>query len=341
MPWRDARRRTRRSDDLPVSNNADLLAAALLREQPLAGVARRRADGASARAGRRADLSRSADGRRVLPLHPPRADRCDRDVRPGVRPRLRRGKRFMHAGCGCRVSQRAVRGCIRPAPGRQLVRRQARRSGRTQHANPARSPSAVPRAGARLHRRRSGAPVARAGAVAVPGAERTGPGSAPCHPRSWRRDRIPCARADRRLRPGVSPLSADRRRRRMAARGARQRCHADVRFQPPASRAVERFSGRHLRTLWRRPDPPSQHFRLPRRFAAGALPPRHAFRLHGARSQLRLPDDNLPQCAAPLLRCGDRRCGLHRLPCRAARVRRRRHRRWQRKHRALLARSAF
>ena len=163
-----------RNDHAVLQQRRDLLAAAFLRKQSLAGIARHRADGARAAAGRRPDLSRSADRRRLLPLHPPRADRCDRDVRSGVWPGLRRGKRFVHARRGCRLPQRAVRGRVRPAPGRQLVRRQARRSGRAQHADPARTPSAVSRPGARLHRRRSGAPVARAGAVAVPGPERAG-----------------------------------------------------------------------------------------------------------------------------------------------------------------------
>ena len=203
--WLDALARCAASDPAHRHHHAvleqrgDLLVSALLRGQRLAGERGPGARARRARACRGADLSGSADRRRFLSLRAARADRCDRRVRSRVRPRLRRGERFLPARRGRRLSQRALRRRVRAAPRRPLVRGEEGGARRAQSRHPAGALSALHGVDPRLHRRRSAAAAARRGRGAAARGHRAGARRAARHPRARRRHRAPRARADRRV----------------------------------------------------------------------------------------------------------------------------------------------
>ena len=92
----------------PFSNNAEICSFPRFCENnPWPAARDAGADARGARCGGRADVSRPADRRGLLPLHPARAARRDRRLRPGVRAGLRRGKRPVPARGARRLAQRA------------------------------------------------------------------------------------------------------------------------------------------------------------------------------------------------------------------------------------------
>ncbi len=146
-------------------------------------------------------------------------------------------------------------------------------------------------------------------------------------PRPWRRHRASRARADRRVAAALSPPSRHRRRRRLAGRGAsRGRQRAQLRVPAPGRRILAGFRRRPVRRVRRRPRAPAQHHRLPGRDHRGAGGPRSVLRVHGARFQLRLPDDPFSRRRRDVLRRANRSRRLRALPGGAAGVRIRRHR---------------
>ena len=250
-------------------------------------------------------------------------------VRPGVRAGLRRGERPVRARGDGRMAQRARRQRVRRAHRRAFVRRPEERIGRAQHGAAGRAPSALSRHGACLHRRRSVAAAAR-----------------------WRR------------RCGWPPMPPPGRgvlhvihhhgggtetHVRALIAGSRERWRhylaiaVDDRWQveehradgtvvtfatrPRAARALARLRRRHLRDLRHRAHPPAQHLRLSRGNPARAGDASRSLRLHGPRSQFRVPDDHVSRRRWHVLRRADRHGDLHALPQGAAGVRSRRHRR--------------
>ena len=84
---------------------------------------------------------------------------------------------------------------------------------------------------------------------------------------------------------------------------------------------------RHLRVVRHRAHPPAQHFRLSRRHSARAGNAARSVRLHGPRSQFRVPDDHLSRRRRHVLPRADRNRRLLALPRSAAGIRSHRHRR--------------
>ena len=216
--------------------------------------------------------------------------------------------------------------------------------GRAQHRAAARAPSALSRHGARLHRGRSAASAARRGADAARRRCSARTRRPARDPSSRRRHRDARPRADRRLARALAALSRDRRRRPLAGRGASRATAASSRSSSTARRrsrgaissaASARRSASRSCTCTT--SPACREGMLDA--LADASGP---VRLHGARSQFRVPDDHVS--SAPTACIAARR--PNRPSARAASPRSRRSRdvdigAWRARHHALAARAAF